>query len=172
VFAVINIIGILIIILGFFSLSISDGELLPTYFFWPGFLLLLWPNKYTQKFSELVKWARIGIIIHLIGNSLGIFCYYFLFDTLLFQSYFGFVSFIFLNSLLNPASSMIDYFFPYPQIELPDGSGEFFISYFRTIITGFFNVFSYLFVGVVIGRLQKYNVLKAIKDTITSYQNK
>lgn len=154
----INIVGIFIVILGFFALSISDGKLSPIFFFWFGFLFLLWPNKYTQRFSEWMKLARIGLIIQWGGSMFVLLFAYFLVNTSPYLDYLGSFfswSFRIFHCLTTPVSTVIEYFFPYPQTKLPDGGVRISFGYFRTTLTDSFDVLTYLFLGIGIGKLRK-----------------
>lgn len=147
-----NIIGIIVIIIGFISAPLTNGRLPSILFYWLGFMLLLWPNINYPKASYLLKWARIGLVINILGTLLLVLVSSIATNTAL--SFNSIVStFLRVASLLlKPASSIVTRFFPYSQFQMPDGSIQFSISFIRGTITSFFDVLIYLFIGIVLGK--------------------
>ena len=150
-----KIIGVLTIILGFFAPFISGGRIPPVLLYWIGFLFLLKTNKSRQASAEWQYWSRIGLLIHVLGNSFVLFYTYILFNTFLSGSYLARQLSWISCFLVSPVSSLGSYLFPYSQFTMPDGSVQIHISFLRGTITSLLNVIVYLLVGVGIGRLKK-----------------
>jgi hypothetical protein len=150
-----KIIGILTIILGFLAPFLSAGRIPPVLLFWIGFLLLLRTKKSQQPTAEWQYWSRIGLLIHVLGNSFVLFYTYILLNTFLSGSYLaGLLSRMF-YFLASPVSSLGSHLFPHPKFTMPDGSVQIHVSFLRGTITSFLNVIVYLLVGVGLGKLTR-----------------
>ena len=149
----INFFGFLIIVCGFFVPFLTGGKLPSIVFFWVGFLLLLWPNKYLLKFSPWPKWARIGLLLNIFGILLLLLFSGLMANAELSSSYFAYILLRTISWIFTPISNIFDLFFPYSQAKMPDGSIQFTISFLRGILTSFSNVLVYLGLGIIIGKL-------------------
>ncbi len=61
-----NIVGFIIILFGFFAPFVSNGLLDSVWFFWIGFFLFLHPVKYIKVSAKNLKWARKGLLANMI----------------------------------------------------------------------------------------------------------
>lgn len=150
---IINFFGLLIIICGFFAPFLSSGKLPSIVFFWVGFLLFLWPNKYFLKSSSWPKWARIGLLLNILGILLLFLFSSLIVNTTLSSSYLASILLKITSWIFTPISTIAELFFPYKQTKLPDGSVQFTISFLREILNSFFNVLVYIVIGIIIGTL-------------------
>lgn len=148
----VNFIGFLIIICGFFApFLLSEGKIPSIFFFWIGFLLLLWSNKYFRK-AVWPKWARIGLILNILGMSFLFLLTELVLNTPLSSSHFAFILLTIANWIFNPISNVFEFLYPYKQTIMPDGSIRFSISFLRGTVTSFFNVLVYIGIGIIFGR--------------------
>ena len=147
----INIVGLIILIAGFFAPYLSEGRLPPIIFFWLGGFMSLNKGLFIRREARWAKWARMGILTniaviiittlvvdHLIGKSL---------------TKFGYWLTIILYRFSGPTNAVVEQIFPIPTTRLPDGSIGFQISYFRTVITSILTVATYASISVVVGLL-------------------
>lgn len=149
----VNIIGILIVILGFSVPFLSSGRLPSVFFFWTGFLFLLRPNKYFRSIAGRIEWARIGLFAHVIGNFLALLCFYLVIHTAFPYNHYAAMSYSVFEWFVSPVSSLTRYLFPSPRIEMPNGGVLFVISYMWSGVTSFLDVVVYLFVGTTMGAI-------------------
>jgi len=147
----INIFGFLIIICGFAAPFLSGGQIPSTFFFWAGFLLLLWPNRYLPKTSFWPKWARVGVVLNILGTLVLLLFVYTI--THISSGYFAFLIVKVASFLFNPISTISDFLFPYDQVTMPDGSARFTVSFIRATVTSFCDVLAYILIGVALGKL-------------------
>ena len=142
------IIGCLSIIIGFFSLSISHGKISSTLFFWTGFFLILWPMKHIPELIVISKWARIGLIINIIGILFYSQCY-----ALLTSGNMNYTICMVARWIFNPIQIILEYIFPYKQIYVSDTEVGFAISHIRTTLTDFINILTFMGIAIVIGKI-------------------
>jgi hypothetical protein len=152
-YRMINLIGFLIVVCGFFAPFLSSGTIPASVFFWVGFLLLLWSNKFALEISTYLKWARIGLLLNVSGTFLLFLLSSLAVNTSLFSNYFGFIILKGAHWIINPITSLIAFFFPYDQVTMPDGSIRFSQSFIRAILSEFFDVLTYIVLALLIGKL-------------------
>jgi hypothetical protein len=134
----INIIGLLIIVSGFFLPYFIKAHVPSTYFFWLGGLLSFNKGAIIRGELRWAKWAQIGILVN-VALVIGALTT----DFLIGQGSITRIEYwlsMALYWLSSPATAIGQYIFPYPEIHQPNGSVCFKISYSRTAITAFFNV--------------------------------
>lgn len=149
----INIFGLIIFIAGFVVPFLSGGRIPYDFFFWFGFLLLIRPNKYFPPGTGSAKYARIGLLVHVLGTLVILSYYNLVLSTSLSNSSFAYLSIRAVNYIVNPVSSLFHLIFPREQFGLKDGR-ILFIILMRSTITGFLNVLLYVCLGAIIGRLK------------------
>lgn len=149
----INISGLLIIFCGFAAPFLSGGQMPSVLFFWVGFLLLLWPNRYFLKTSPWLKWARIGLLLNILGTLFLLLFVYIVTHSSLSHSYFVSLMLNGVTLIVNPISTIYDFLFPYNQIIMPDGSIQSTVSFFRATATSFCNVLTYILIGIALGKI-------------------
>ena len=150
----INIFGLIIFIAGFVVPFLSGGRIPYDFFFWFGFLLLIRPNKYFPPGTGSAKYARIGLLVHVLGTLVILSYYTLVLSTSLSNSSSAYLSIKAVNYIVNPASSLFHLIFPREQFELTDARILFTISLMRSTITGFLNVLLYVCLGAIIGRFK------------------
>lgn len=157
-----SILGFIIIILGFFSFTISRGTLSPIYFFWIGFFLLLkTKNKYFLKYSKLIRWAQIGLLINVLSISLTYLNHIFLVNFGLDYKFY-----LVFDWLLDPIKNISAYLFPYKKIYTPNMT-QIEMTYFRVILTSLCEVIIYISIGILLGHLiSTKKRSKEIRETI------
>lgn len=147
----VNILGLLIIIFGFFAPFLTRVSSLSTIFFWVGFLFLLRPDKLSPLTESGLEGARIALLAHILGRV-----FFILYGLLLVEpsqpvTYAEYLAIRVLGWVVNPASSLYDFVFPIPLIDLPGGSVGGYVSYTRATVTGFFDIVAYVSVGAMVG---------------------
>ncbi len=147
----INLGGFLIVICSFFVPFWSRGKVPSTFFFWLGFFLLLWPTKRFPNASTWLKWARIGLLINVIGNLFTFFLGYFLINTSFADSSLADLFFLGISWILNPIGGILDLLFPSNQVTMPDRSVHSAVSFLRATLTSFFDILVYIGIGFAIG---------------------
>jgi hypothetical protein len=145
----VNIVGLFIIILGFFSPFLSKGTLSSLLFFWLGFLLVLWPNRYLSKFSTWLKWARVGVLINIIGNLSFEFCLMLLRYNINLDYRLCIVS----SWVFSPVKKLSEIIFPYKQVYVSGKGIGLVIPHFRVSLTSFLDIIIYIVIGIFLGRL-------------------
>jgi hypothetical protein len=150
----IHIFGLIIVIAGFIVPFLSGGRVPYEFFFWFGFLLLLRPNKYFPPGRDWAKYARIGLLVHVLGILAVLNYRNLVVNTSLFDSYLAYLSLTAVNYIFNPISSLFRLIFPGQQFALQDG-GITFTSFIRGPITGFLNILLYVCVGAMIGKWKR-----------------
>jgi len=150
----INWVGLVVILLGFFAPYIGNGWLPPTYLFWLGFLLLLWPSKYFSKVALWLKWARIGLLLDVAVTLLSyLFLTVVLKIPLLAGNYFINILLRVISWVSAPVNSIVKLFLPPYRIHMPDGSVQFTISFIGVSIISFLDVLIFILIGIIIGKL-------------------
>ena len=152
----INLIGILIVILGFFApFILTDyrntflyrGYGPAIYFFWIGFFLILNPlEKYGLK-KEYAKWGRIAIIAN-IALYWTHFAYAHILINLNIMEGFNITLILLLKKICNPIRAIFDAIISVPAKTLDNGAIQFTYSYVRAMITDFFNILLFIIVGI------------------------
>jgi hypothetical protein len=145
----INIIGLIIIVAGFFLPYLIDVRLPSTYFFWIGGLLSLNKGIIIRGEFKWAKWAQAGILINIAAIVVLLGAHFLI-------GYGSITRFEYLIStilywLSSPATSIGQQLFPYPEIHYPNGSIGFKISHSRTILTAFLNVAFFAFILAALG---------------------
>ncbi len=157
----INFLGFLIIICGFLAPFLSGGKMPSIFFFWVGFLLLFLPNKYFPKASGWLKWARIGLLLNVVGTLFLILFNVLAVYTSLFSSYLAHILLRGAGWILKPISGIFEILFPYNQsynqVKMPDGGiivvSTITINFLRDTLTTFFDVLVYIGIGIALGKL-------------------
>ncbi len=150
----IYIFGLIILIAGFVVPFLSGGRIPYDFFFWFGFLLLIRPNKYFPPGTGSAKYARIGLLVHVLGTFVILSYYNFVPSTSLSNSYLAYLSISGVNYIINPVSSLFHLIFPGEQFGITDSRILFTITLIRSMITGFLNVLLYVCLGAIIGKLK------------------
>ncbi len=150
----IHIFGLIIVMAGFIVPFLSGGRVPYEFFFWSGFLLLLRPNKYFPLGRDGAKYARIGLLVHVLGILAVLNYRNLVVSTSLFGSYLGYLSLTAVHHIFNPISSLFRLIFPDQQLALHDG-GILFTRFMRGSITGFLNILLYVCIGAIIGKLKR-----------------
>jgi len=148
-----KLLGLVLIMAGFIAPYFTSGKLPSIFFFWVGFLTVLWPNKYSAKQSYLLKWARMGLLLNILGMLFLIFLTVILTKTSLSSNYFLIWLLQGGSLIFQPITEIVDFLLPLNEIILPDGSIRTTIGYFRATVTSFFDVLTYIFIGITLGKL-------------------
>lgn len=145
----INVVGIVLLTLGFLAPYLSDGRLPSIVFFWIGGLVFLNKGIIIKSATTWTKWARIGILtnIALFIVMLGTFFIMNERSTTAFVHWLSMVPYW----LSSPATALSQQIFPIPGTHHPDGSVSFHMGFARTVITNFVDVAIFALVSVVIG---------------------
>jgi len=147
-----NIIGILIIVLGFFSPFLTKGRVPPALFFWAGFLFLLKkPIRYLPIKATWASWGRIGLLINVVASLFVILCTHIVVSTDLSHSYLAGILLKALYWIVAPIKQLFAILIPYPRFDLANGSVGFQISFSRGVLTDFFDIFIYVILAAIIG---------------------
>ena len=151
----VNIVGIVIIILGFIAPFMSDGYAPSVIFFWVGFLMLLRPCKYISSSSKWPRYARIGLLLSVVMALVSLLCSYFIMYYPIHSNHgrilAGGLS-LNITRIAYPIRALYDFILPVPYFEQPDGSISFKISFMRTSLTSIFNILFYMIISVFIGK--------------------
>ena len=155
---IVNIIGILIVIFGFFSpylFTVLDASIYlhsyghSVYFLWLGFLLMLHPSPRFHKYKPYLNWGRLGILLNMF-----LFFSYFIYSIILFQKsiYEGIniTLMLLLKKLANPIRSIFDAIMAVPSTTFSDGSVQYSYSFIRASFTDFFNIIFFITLGICI----------------------
>jgi hypothetical protein len=142
-----------IIICGFAAPFLSGGQIPSILFFWVGFLLLLWPNKYFSETAAWLKWTRRGLVLNILGTIVLSLFGYVITHTSLSSSYFAFIILKGASFVVSPVSRISDLLFPYAQMTRPDGSTQFTVSFVRSTVTSFCDVVLYMFIGFALWKI-------------------
>jgi len=163
----INIIGLLIIIIGFFIpfYNVAYPYVSSIYFFWLGGLLCLNKGILIRRNFRWAKWAQIGILIHIAVSIIN------LVPTFLIEGFVSSFEFWLSQTLYwisSPATAIGQYMYPYPETPQLDGSVLIQISHIRSVITSFINVAIFALISSLIGIVwQKRKVNEQIKGEAT-----
>ena len=154
---IVNIIGILIVIFGFFSpylFPVLDASIYlhsyghSVYFLWLGFLLILHPSPRFHKYKPHLNWGRLGILL----NMFLFFSSHFIYSIILFQKsiYEGIniTLMLLLKKLANPVRALFDAIIAVPSTTCSNGSVEFSYSFIRASFTDFFNILFFVTLGM------------------------
>jgi hypothetical protein len=149
----INIVGMVLLALGFFVPYLSDGRFPSTVLFWIGGLVFLNKGVLIKPDTTWPKWARIGILanIALFVLMLGTF---FLANERSTTTFIHWLSMI-PYWLAKPATALGQQVYPFSEIRHPDGSVTFHIGFTRTVIADFFDVGIFAMVAVAVGLFWK-----------------
>ena len=146
----INIIGVVIIVLGFIAPFIipAVAYIPSSIFFWLGFLALLSSSKFIPKTANWNKWARAGLLANML-MYLTVMIIPFHLSIIFTLSY---TLFELLRWICTPFSSLFNIFFPIESIKLLDGGTIYYVSGIRVATTSFIDILIYLTAGILIGR--------------------
>jgi hypothetical protein len=147
----INIVGIVIAVSGFFAPYLTDGRIPSTALFWIGGLVFLNKGILIKPETTWTKWARIGIWTNIalflimratfyssVGRSM--------------SPMVGQLSMV-PYWLARPATALGQQIFPFPETHYPDGSVSFHMGFARTVTADFLDVGLFAVVSVVVGLL-------------------
>ena len=147
----INIVGIVILILGFIAPYISGGSLPSIVFFWIGSLMCFNKGLLIRPDTPWAKWARIGILTN-IALSAMTFATFSLIVGVILTSFEYWLSRI-PYWLSAPATVIGQELFPAHETHRSDGSVLIHIGYLRVVVEDFLNVVIFALGSVVIGLL-------------------
>ncbi len=149
----INIIGMVIIISGFFAPYLTNGNTPAIPFFWIGGLVFFNKGILIQSEAPWAKRARIGIMINIVLFVVMLATFYSLSErpiTALVQR-LSMVPYW----LAKPATALEQQIMPFPEMLHPDGSVMFHMGFLRTVIADFLDVVLFATAAVAIGLLRK-----------------
>ncbi len=149
----VNLLGIIAIIGGFTVPFLTDGQVPATFFFWVGFLLLLWPNKHHPNISFWFKWARLGLAFNILGILFVTLILYTAAQTSFATNYILFLFLKGMSYLISPVSTVFELLIPYEQIKMPDGSFLFEISFLRSTVSSFLDILGCIVLGAMAGKV-------------------
>ena len=141
----INIIGVVIIVLGFIAPFIipAVAYIPSSIFFSLGFLALLSSSKFITKTANWNKWARAGLLANMLMYVTVMIIYVHLLRIL---------NLSLLYWIYAPFSSLFGIFFPIESIKLLDGGTIYYVSGIRVATMSFIDILIYLTAGILIGR--------------------
>jgi hypothetical protein len=147
----INIVGLIIFIAGFFAPYLSEGRLSSIILFWLGGFMILNKGLFIRREARWANWARMGILINItvvvvmfvVARLIGYG------TTTKFEYWLSMI----LYWLSAPFTAIGQQIFPFPETRLSDGSVRIQISYFRIVITSFLTVVTYASISVAVGFL-------------------
>jgi hypothetical protein len=148
----INIVGIVIVVLGFFTPYLSDGRIPSTVLFWIGGLVFLNKGVLIKPETTWTKWARIGIWANIALFLMMLATFYLTIGRSM-TSLGHWLSMI-PYWISRPATALGQQIFPFPETHHPDGSVSFHMGFARTVIADFLDVALFALVSVVIGLLR------------------
>lgn len=146
-------VGSVIVFFGFLAPYISGGRLIPIWFFWAGFLLILFGSFQSVDKLLHLQYVRLALTIHVIGSLLVFQFYRLIINTLLARNFGANISFNWIANLFTPISKLVNSLFPYTRTELGDGTIQFQISYIRAATTSFLDIVFYMLCGFVVGNI-------------------
>jgi hypothetical protein len=146
----INIIGVVIIVLGFIAPFIvpATGYIPSSIFFWLGFLALLSSSKFIPKTVNWNNWARTGLLANMLMYVTVMIIPFHLSIMLT----FSYTLFELLRWICSPFTFLFNIFFPSEWIKLPNGGIVGYVSHIRVATTSFIDILIYLTAGILIGR--------------------
>lgn len=149
----INIVGIVILILGFFAPYLSSGRFPSIVLFWIGGLVFL--NKGVLIKPEITwsKWARIGIWVNIALFLIMLATFYLTINRSMttIEYWLSMIPYW----LSRPATALGHQLFHSPGTHHLDGSVSFHVGFARTVIADFLNVALFALVSAVIGSLRQ-----------------
>jgi hypothetical protein len=151
----INVIGIIVIALGFFVLPISGGVISPIIFFWLGFLFLLSQSNFIPAEAKWNRYARGGMLVNVLIFFIGALYFAFFYRPASLPTGGNVFTSDWFIWLFSPASELLP---AAPSQMMPDGTVIARISFFRVAVISFFDVIIYLILGVAVG-----NFLRLLK---------
>jgi hypothetical protein len=152
-YRMINVVGLVILILGFIAPYISNGRLPSVVFFWIGGLMVLNKGVFLKPDSTWTKWARIGILIN-IAFFVVMLATFFITNERSMTAFGHWLSMI-PYWLSKPATALGQQIFPFSEVRHPDGSVTFHMGFTRTVIADFLDVGLFASVAVAIGLFWK-----------------
>ncbi len=160
-----SIIGILIILFGFFAPFISDGKLNSIPFFWIGFLLLVSPARNKSPATDWLGWAKIGLVANILGVIISIIYSQVILNTFLAKNYISGKIISVLMWLVSPITQALATVLPYPRTDLSTNSEivvQFQISFSRSSVTSLLDIISIILIAIFIGKFvrKKYRTSK------------
>ena len=157
----INIVGIVIVVSGFFAPYLSNGRLPSTVFFWIGGLLLLNKGVLIKSETTWTKWARIGIWTNIALSLMMLAIFYLTIDRSM--TTMGHWLSMIPYWLSRPATALGQQIFPFTETHHPDGSVSFHMGFARTVIADFIDVALFALISVLIGLL-RHKRLKTVES--------
>lgn len=156
----INIIGIIVIVIGFFASPITAGLIPSIIFFWLGFLFLLSQSNFIPADAKWTRYARGGMLVQVLIYFIGILYFSLFYNPASLHTGCN----IFTSNLFSWFFSPVSEILPAPASKMmSDGTIVVRISFFRIALISFLDVIIYLALGVVVGRL--LYILKRKKDS-------
>lgn len=157
----INIVGIVIVVSGFFAPYLSNGRLPSTVFFWIGGLLLLNKSVLIKSETTWTIWARIGIWTNIALSLMMLATFYLTIDRSM--TAMGHWLSMIPYWLSRPATALGQQIFPFTETHHPDGSVSFHMGFARTVIADFIDVALFALISVLIGLL-RHKRLKTVES--------
>ncbi len=144
----VHIVGLILIIAGFFAHYLVKFYTPSIFFFWVGFFLLLRPSRYLSSLGTWLNDARIGLLANLLVNLVSLLYVYFLAYFSIHSIFLGDLEW-FLLQIAKPIGTLYNLFFPPAHIELPGGTILLTVTYLRSALISFFDVAVYIVVGAI-----------------------
>lgn len=146
-----NILGIVIVALGFFVPYVTSGRFPSTVLFWIGGLLFLSKGVLIKPQTSWVKWARNGIWANIALFLIMLATFYLTVGRSMTKLIYWFSMLPYW--LARPATALGQQLFPSPKTHLPDGSVLIHTGFLRTVMADFLDVLLFVLVAIVIGLL-------------------
>ncbi len=149
----INIVGILITISGFFAPYLTKGNIPAIPFFWIGGLVFLNKGILIKSNAMWMKWARIGILVNIVLFVVMLTTFYSLNE----RPMTAFVQRLSMVPywLSKPATALGQQILPFPEMQHSDGSVTFHMGFLRTVIADFLDVAVFATTVAAIGMFLK-----------------
>ena len=112
---------------------------------------MLKPSKYLPIKATWANWGRIGLFINVVASLFVILCTHIVVSTDLSHSYLAGKLLTAFYWIAAPIKQLFALLIPHPRFDLANGSVGYQISFTRGVLTEFFDIFSYVFLAVVIG---------------------
>jgi hypothetical protein len=149
----INMVGILFLILGFFAPYITDGHLPSIVCFWIGGMMFFNKGLLIRPETPWAKWARIGILTNVAIVAV-MFVTFSLINGVIMSPFWFWLSRI-PYWLSAPATAVGQRLFPALETHRSDGSVLIHLGYLRIVVEDFLNVVTFVLGSVAIGLLRQ-----------------
>ena len=118
----INIIGVILIILGFLIPFFIHEYIFSIWFFWLGFLFVFNPGFYIKQSMKWPRWARICVLCNALITLIAVvyFNLPIIFNTT--KRTYNITVYMIMDWVSSPIESLFRLFIPYPHVTKPDGA--------------------------------------------------